>query len=549
MARTIADLILAIYVDLANLELEAIRVAIQTLRSIVEDFTASAGAYALFVPMKIVDPFQWLGDPATYYIGNRDTKLSTPILTTYTPFSGASQPSGGTGGNYGFYATVAESLKDSDDPGRPDLDQDAYIAAVVFLFGSDTYMELFILLKKLMRLFDIPNVDLAPDVVPVPKNMRYTIVPQPMAKNAYSSDYWTGIGDLTTQPHAVKIEWDRDSKDWVNAAYGTSVYTEIENVILSRWKEGEFTASQVRATAGVVAGIDKWERAYDETAPIFIDTQIEPGNVYHYGLSYTYKVMSAEGVERYTIDPPEVDLVSIRVAIPKDMMVGPSRGTPPDWFSVDMIAMIPPLQKVLNYIFDWLDRMEASIYTGKDELEAFVDFLGKEIRRYHRWITEITNQIQQLIDALTLPDVYGGLLPIRGKGGTQFLLDQLGRGLFHDPNRPPFDKGTEAVAGLILMAGAETPGKLEKFWKTINLLFGSMMSSTENSLSTAIDQMNALSADLDRQICLTRGLTEEECAAADTNTTVGRDLEPSTESPDCAAAAEQAHDDFLKGNS
>ena len=548
IAKTIADLILAVYVDLANLELEVIRAAIGALRTIVEAFTKSSGAYMLAVPLKIADPHQWFGDPKTYYVGNTETKLSNPVLTTYDPFSHANQPEGGTAGNYGFYATIAESLQDYDDPSRPELDANAYIAAVVFLFGADNYMELVILLKKLMRLFNLPGVDLAPDAVPTPKNVRYTIIPQSIANDdTFWSEILTEPGDPINQPHAVKIEWDKDSKDWLNTAYSSSVYTEIDKVYLYRWEEGLATPDQVRA--GAHDNVDVWSHEYDDQVPLFIDTNIVPGTTYYYGLSYSYKVLNAEGVERYTIEPPDVDLVSLRVDFPADLKVGPSKGNPPDWFSINVIPAIPPLQNILSFILNWLDRIEASIYTGKDELEDFVKFLTTEINRYHRWITEISNEIQELIDALTLPEAYAGMLAIEGKGGTQFFMDQLGRGMFHDPNRPPFDKGTEAVAGIVLLAGSETPGKLESFWSVMNLLFGGMMSTSKNTMAEAISQMNAFTEELDRQVCLTKGLTEQQCAEEANNTTVGPDLEPSNESSDCSAAAQEAYDNFLKGNS
>lgn len=540
-AKAVADLILTFYVDLGNIELELIKTAIGTLRESLQDLLTGAGAYMLLVPMRVVDPLEWTGNPEMFYLGNRDTK-SLPHMETVKGPEYVNQPDDGAAGNYGFYSQVRESLDDRLDVKRPEFDQDAYVTSLVLLFGSSTFMELVIMAKKLMRLFDFPGVELAPDTVPTPRGLRATIVPVPLSKGSVLAEHISGNGDFSTQPYGVRIDWDTDEKDWLLAAYG-NVRFEIDKAILYRWVDGEYTPEQIRANAYPAAKI--WEVEYSGLVSMVIDTDITPGTTYQYGLSYTYNVLDADGNTTQTVEPPNVDMASLRVPVPENIRMGAGAGVPPDWVASPLIPAIPGLGKAIAFLVSWLDRVEKSITTGKDDIEEFIKFLQRELDRYTGWSRQLTATIQEAIDALTWPSVYAGawFMPPH-KGGNNYFMTQLGSALFDKAgtDRPPFDLGTEAVTGVVLYVGAETPGKLEKFASTVNLLFGSMVdtaTTTGNALEEAIKEMNAVLTETGRQLNILDDLTVGAVAEIEEelNTTVGANLEPTTESATCSNAA------------
>ena len=221
IAKTVGDLVLKFYFELENVEVEVLKAAIGALKSVIEDLSESAGAYGLFVPMHIVDPYAWTGDPETFYLGNRDT-LGFPFLETSDGVSYINKPAGGSAGNFGFYATVAESLADQQDILRPQFDEDAYVASVVLLFGTDTYMELVLLAKKLIRLFKLPGVNLDNATMPTPRDLRARVVPTPLTGDAIVDQQYVGKGDFSTKPYSVRLEWTPDDTDWLLAAYGNA---------------------------------------------------------------------------------------------------------------------------------------------------------------------------------------------------------------------------------------------------------------------------------------------------------------------------------------
>ena len=529
IAKTVGDLVLKFYFELENVEVEVLKAAIGALKSVIEDLSESAGAYGLFVPMHIVDPYAWTGDPETFYLGNRDT-LGFPFLETSDGVSYINKPAGGSAGNFGFYATVAESLADQQDILRPQFDEDAYVASVVLLFGTDTYMELVLLAKKLIRLFKLPGVNLDNATMPTPRDLRARVVPTPLTGDAIVDQQYVGKGDFSTKPYSVRLEWTPDDTDWLLAAYGNARF-EISGFVVNRWLDGEYTPSQI--LAGAAPQTEILRTTYDRVATV-VDREIETGKVYWYSVGYLINTLDDDGnvVTSYTAP---MDISSVRINVPETIKMGPRHGVPPDWFSAPLLSFIPGLQDAIAWLVNWLDELEAGLTTGKSELEEFLNFLERELNRYTRMANEITATLSELIDAFTLPNVYAGMWVMKpGKGGNQYFLKQLGNALFNDGDKPPFEKGTEAVTGVVFYTGSETAGKIEKFISSSDLIFGGFLSSTDNALSAAVNSLHALDAQLDRDICLTQGLVEKECTGTVvTPPAIGKDLQPSDESADC----------------
>lgn len=536
-AKTVADFVLATYVDLTDLEAETIKIAIQTLREILEDLTESAGAYFLFVPIRAVDPLAITGDPALYYLGNRDTKGPLILETVPGPEFINRPAGGGTAGNYGFYTQVAESLNDEMDVMKPEFGPDAYVASFALMFGSDTMAELIILAQKLMRLFELPaTAGLIPSELDiVPKNVRVRLVPVPMVANTLLEDYVAGDGNFSTQPYAIRVEWARAEKNVFLSAFGNIGY-EIKTVKVWRWEEGTTTKAEIEAGGGPDP---IWENDYDSLVNFMVDQEIETEKIYHYGVGFTTEFCDSDGNVTRTLDVPHIAITTTRIDIPRDPRIQPGGGVPPDWTAAPLLSMIPGLQNLVFKFNNWLDAIEASNRTGKDDLQVFIDTLQRELDRYTAWVLDITGTINALIDALNWPEVYAGIWAmLPGRGGNQYFLSQFGKALFNenDASRPPFDVGTEATTGLIIYMGSETAGKIEKFVQSIELLFGNFMSSQENKLVTAIDSLTNLESELTRQVCLSQALVRKECEEAELFSTVGSNLEASNESTSCEKA-------------
>lgn len=535
-AKTIADFVLAVYVDLSDLEAEAIKAAIEALREILKDLTESAGAYFLFVPIRAVDPFATAGDPTMYYLGNRDTR-GLPILETVPGPEFINQPTNGSAGNYGFYTQVAESLNDELDVMKPEFGPDAYVASFVFLFGTDTMAELIILAQKLMRLFKLPATSslIPSELDVVPRDIRVRLVPIPMVSNTMVEDYVAGNGDFSTQPYATRVEWKRAEKNVFLSSFGNISY-EIKKVKVWRWEDGETTKEAV----ALGDGPDPiWEGDYNPLINFMFDSEIETEKVYWYGVGFTVTHKDANGNITKEVDVPNIDIATVRINIPRDPRIQPGGGVPPDWVAAPLLSMVPGLQDLVFKFNNWLDALEASNKTGKDDLKAFVKVLEKELDRYSSWILDITGTISALIDALNWPEVYAGMWAMPpGQGGNQYFLSQFGKAMFNeqDASRPPFDVGTEATTGLVMYMGSETAGAVEKFVQGVELLFGNFMSGQENKLLTAINSLTNLESELHQQVCLTQALVKKECETTETLASIGSDLEASKESTSCAEA-------------
>jgi hypothetical protein len=367
-------------------------------------------------------------------------------------------------------------------------------------------------------------------VIPAPKNLRARIVPTPLTGDAVVDQYYIGDGDFSAVPYSVRIEWEPDDKDWLLALYGNARF-EIREFVVYRWEDGQYTTDQI--LAGAAPGAELLRSEYNRVG-LVIDRTIETNKVYWYAVGYLIDVLDEDGNVTTSYSVP-LDINSVRLNIPSTIKIGPRHGVPPDWYAAPLLSLIPGLQNAVAWLLSWLDQIEESLETGKDEIEKFLEFLQRELNRYTRMANEITATLSELIDAFSLPDVYAGMWIMEpGKGGNQYFLSQLSHALFADEDKPPFEKGTEAVTGVVFLTGSNTAGKIKKFTDSMELLFGNFLVSRQNALKTAADSLNALEEELDRQICLTKGLIQTECEETETTPKiVGKDLNPSNEAAEC----------------
>jgi hypothetical protein len=219
--------------------------------------------------------------------------------------------------------------------------------------------------------------------------------------------------------------------------------------------------------------------------------------------------------------------------------VGPqgAGGTPPDWIKASLYDVIPQLGTAMVYVNRFLDEFEANAKGGSDQLKKFLTALTATIDRYITTIDEILAIIEALIDLLTLPEAYIGAKFFSGKGGNQRLLQELSSALTNpdDPDRPPFDKGTDAVGGLVFMAGAPSASEAQKAIALIQMLFGGVA----NDAMAMYNAINDAAAGVEAQICLNDALIRKICEEVETpSTTLGHGLKVATADPACSGEEE-----------
>ena len=547
IATTTAELILKFYYSLDDLGAAAIQAGIDALREVLNTLEG-IGAFALFVPPLSFQPYA--SNEKKYYIGNMPSGvpfLDTPLEDTV--FLG---PEGGAG-NYGFYRQVVDSLNDDLDIMRPRLDSSAYVTGAAFIFGvQNNYLQLLMALKKLQGLFNIPGAVMTNNDLPDPQNVRTQIVPPPTddATFFYITKIKSGVAG---QPYALRIDWDPADKITVlTFPDGVAHRMEIQDVVLYRWLSSEMSEStaqslarqSVKAFAGGADSAVAYTKGYNELCATFVDPDITLGAAYTYMLGYTYKdtrVSDGTVVHEWTVP---FSFSTFRFVVPLEPQISPGQGVPPDWTATTLTGLVPPLRWFISWARNWLDTIEAGLKTGKDEIKDYIRFLETELRRYDRQIKDIVAVFNQIIDALSLPDIYAGVWVLPpAQGGNDYFVNQLGRALLDssDPNRPPFDRGTEIVGGLVLYTGAETFGELKKFSDGMTLLFGNFQAAQESALNTAIDSMGAMIEQTRQQITILQNLNEgavEEIESA--GPVVGISLEPSVECTDSQHAGEES---------
>lgn len=521
---TIANIVATFLVDITDMETAALKSAIATTRSLLKDLVGDAGCYFLAIPIRNINIMPSL--PIWYAKDPSDPAASSQVIVP--PAAGTS------GGNYGFMKDLVDSINDTKDVMRPQFDATAHIAGIVVVSGSSSYLQIIPLIEKLAKLlsgFDSGGAGegLVDYNVPSPRELKATIVPAAVGALEKAINRYSGAGNV--HPYGVRLSWAQDERVTVVTSFTVPVYLTIKNVLVYRSEYPILpgtTTTQLDSDENVKQ-IGKFE--YDGFNNEFFDDSIQLNMTYYYAVAYEFETREGDGeAQEYVQLSPTIT----HLYVPENVTTLPRNGVPPDWLLLPSpLSIIPGMSNLVNQINQFLDVLEKRLDDKSSKLKKYVAALKSEVARYTRLAREVTALIRQIVDLMTLPHIYIGAYTFAGQGGNSFLINAIGNALkdTSDPNRPPFDRGDELVAGFVLMAGSATAGKLNAFINLLELLFQSQTTRSASYISAALESINAITESVEQQIALLDNLERNRSLAvteAEQNA-IGPDLEPAAE--------------------
>ena len=499
----------------------ALQAAIDTARGILEDLTKGAGCYFIALPVRDVD-LEVTG-PYSYQPFFENAPAAGVVV---------SRPAEGSGGNYGFIEELTHSLDDPGDVLRPQFDEDAHVAGVIFLYGASSYTEVTKLVRHLVWLFTGGNPSrLGGNIddmrMAIPRNLTAGFAPKFTGRKAEIQNRLI-YDDTPIHPYATKLTWKSAPEDFI--LFGGRVKYRIREVVVMRAETPILKMSESDRSNYIIKQFD-----FNDLVNSFYDDTIELGRKYYYAVGYLLDEFNAAG-EVTAEHPTPFDIAQIMVTIPERIDTISSRGIPPDWMMIPSpLADIPPILDFVDQVNEFLDTMEEGNKSARKRVEKYVEFLETEINRSTAWVEEVLYTVQAIVEALDWPDVYVGMLPFAGKGGNAYMLSTLATSMEDagDPNRPPFDRGDEYVGGFVVYTGSETVGEAEKFWDLVKPLFGVQIpAAAQSHMKQAHDAIDYAAGEVSRQIQILDDLSASFGEVPETppvETAIGPDLQPSFE--------------------
>jgi hypothetical protein len=385
-------------------------------------------------------------------------------------FDFVNKASTGIGGNQGFWNTLALSVHDDGDCNRPLFPDNFAVLGGVVIVGSDQLSGLNELIDLLNSLFRLG--DMSAGTRPVIQNLRGR--PLPISTSAPAR-----IG--------VILNWDKQFPSFSFGPFSKEIAVVKEifvirsediafrqkfswSEVFSRqplFKEGSLSASndlQEENNAKVIARIQ-----YDgvEVGHVDDDPSLVANRAYYYTLCL-----------RYTIDgvPQPMSRFSNTVRVELKRPADCKKGYPPDWVDTPSLAeLIPPLEALINQVILALESLLS--YTLLDDNPIIQ--LIKQIERIVQEVQDKVQIIQAILDVIQrlLNTKVGGLYSTTfavDRGGMDAWLSKLAQLMSDptDPSKPPFNKGTEYVTGLVAVFGAPNVALLGPTRTLIELFLG-----------------------------------------------------------------------------
>jgi hypothetical protein len=549
IVKGVLDVTVNLLLDFTDPNKLAVKAAIEAIRTIINDLVGEAGFYFISIPIIPID--RPLANKILY-----ERNPGEGLVESLEPLAVAvADDRIGGGGNYGFLSVLAESMNDADDPFRPTFDEDAHVAGVVIMFGAESYLKVAALVNKLANLLGGPKKTGPSEGIksssdfPKPKNLTATLGPSSKTSaKAEQLKNWASP-DGVYSPYAVKLEWDLENEvhvlPWPNEdATGLETW-KITHVMVYRSDKPISTS----ITLDALEELKIAEYEFSGWTSDFYDDGVELGKTWYYAVGYKMvEILQEAGggfSELVSEEPQPFNIMTTQIAIPEDPNMFARKGVPPDWFVISSpLAAIPAVQQTVDRILKILDTIEKTIDDKSAKMRKFIQAIESEINRYVDWVQDIVDTVEQLIDSLNWTGIYAGITGFQGKGGNDFFLNQLGTALndTNDPNRPPFDKGTEAVCGFVMYAGSTTAGALEKFIAQTELLWGINIAqigeyadTVSNAYNDAVAAIDVAIEEIQRQICLSDNLRDLiDCPAdEELGQALNAQLEPAAEAEGC----------------
>jgi len=497
----ILETILNFIVGITDPIAAAIKALIEKIKETIEGFLEDVGVYVLHVPIgkRLMTQFLNMGDITPSWASNwgifgdalSDADSPGDLGQLKAPWEDPDlndflvQANRYSGGNYGFFSTVLDSLHDRGDVNRPQFHNDTdYVGGVVLLMGTD-FDPLGFLddIWKLFGLFDL-GIDGTPKA-PRPKNLRGHAI-TPIVKTSPND---TG-GKFSTY-----LQWDVPEVPLTSLRDlgGVILFPERYAIIRIKNNVNALAANSVpdlMGTRELKAG-DKFgsaevifEDSYDIMDVTYIDKDIEanPDDSFYYTVAWKLKGRNKKDGDAdkeygywYTSN---VVRITPYPTLPDS--------TPPDWYRTPSVAsLFPQFAYLLRMLVAELEKLAAKITGVADLIREYVDFLKSEIARYEALVGKILDALKALAAKFDLPTSGVYYRTFKGKGGNMFFIQDLGMSLRQGyPNAPPFYQGDEFVTGVILMTGGP-----EVLVDSLLTLMGWLFSGTSNELTPFLENL------------------------------------------------------------
>ena len=355
--------------------------------------------------------------------------------------------------------------------------------------------------------------------------------------------------DEFLSPYAVRLSWDLENEVHTfpfpnDTATGNETW-KITDVMVYRSDKPISTATSLKA----LERLKIHEYEFSGWTSEFVDDGVELGKTWYYAVGYKMvEVLEEAGggfAEVVSDEPQPFNITTTQIVVPLEIDMFSRKGTPPNWgVMANPIAVIPAVTTLIRRIHAILDDIEKTVDDKSAKMRKFIESIQKQIDYYIDWIQEIVDTIDLLVDSLNWTGVYSGVTAFAGKGGNSYFLNELGTALndTNDPNRPPFDNGTEAVCGFVIYAGAESWGGIQKFIALSKFLWGTHFGQSEattmgeqSAWDTAVESIDVAIDEVERQLCLSADLSKLiDCPEEpELQQAFNEQMEPSDEAEGC----------------
>jgi len=392
----------------------------------------------------------------------------------------------GSGGNWGFFATFANSIEDEDDLNRPKYPDTFAVLSMTIITGAsnvgDLLKQLYYLAKLLSQLVAVP---LDGNLLPVPQNLRLVttgpivdivenvsayLVGEDPGNNVFAVLRWDTPDVFTPDVFLNRVQVD---------VISTSVYLKI----------GE--PFGVVDVGDVLAGyeIRKIEDPFLRTR-ISIG-ELDPREDYYvaagFNILLTETYTNEDGEDEDIVTEMEHYDVGNQIRINLSERQPPlsnlGQSTPPDWVSLTSpLDLIPGVATALKLLIAYLQTLRDQIASPIDELDEFLEdvedyvtFLATKLGEISQTLLLINTILKSLRVGFSVYGMYAD------RGGSDLVVSEMNKAFF-DPateDTPPFESGGDIVSGVVLMAAAPGPAAIAPLLELYRLLFGDVFRKIE----------------------------------------------------------------------
>jgi hypothetical protein len=459
----------------------AAQAALDAIRNILADFLKDAGGYLLIVPL--LKPFARAVGPPELLL--EDIQDLVSLNTLLYPADALI----GDGGNYGLYRKIVESIYDRADLSRPDFPDDAYVSGAIMVFGSDTYLNTVNGLLTLQNVFgDSVPMPLDNFSVPVPQNIKARPISVSNRKtlsgiSVIEAEVIPVLGAPQTPPNFdIHVKWDPEPVTRAQPAYGRFRYTITQWTLYvkpeKKIQQGEDLAQYAAKSTQVLnTNIPITGQLLTGTIYQAVIRNLDPTLTYWVSVAYTVQVEDQDEGTTQTFEPSFTALsaqrrVRIQELAPVTQFMD---GEPPDWLAIaSPLAPFPQVRQAFAQAQNILDLLETSLVNLNNAASDQLDFLEDQLEFLAQIIEDLNNTTNLVQNTFNGVDIGIYAATFSGRGSASYFTSTIGELLLDEAtvNRPPFDRGDEAVGAMVFLNVSETAAGAADFLALINTFIG-----------------------------------------------------------------------------